>query len=330
MNYPFNTRDMNVYLQALPIRQHVRRVLTFGFLFLITGAQAFAQDSAAKSFMDDPINHPMMPLYLVATFLFVTLVLVVIVAIYMLRILNAFVEQAEKERAQKLGIPYVPGVSWWTKMWDELNAAVPISKEKDIDLGHEYDGIRELDNHLPPWWKGILYGSVIWAVIYMIVYHFSGSLPLSGAEYESELAEAAEEIRVYHASQPVAVIDENTLTYTNDAALLTNGKKVFLSNNCQSCHRDDGGGNAIGPNLADTFWIHGGSIKNIFTTIKGGVVEKGMPAWGKVMSPSDVRDVAFYVMSLQGTNPPNAKAAQGNPYTPAEVPADSTKGVSNP
>jgi cytochrome c oxidase cbb3-type subunit 3 len=103
---------------------------------------------------------------------------------------------------------------------------------------------------------------------------------------------------------------------------------VFTSNNCQQCHRTDGGGNAIGPNLTDAYWIHGGSIKNVFQTVKNGVVEKGMPAWGKVMSPTDVRDVTFYVMSLQGTDPPEAKKPQGNLYTPEPQtsPADSTGG----
>jgi cytochrome c oxidase cbb3-type subunit 3 len=109
----------------------------------------------------------------------------------------------------------------------------------------------------------------------------------------------------------VEAIDENTLTYSPDEVILTNGKKVFTANNCGSCHRNDGGGNAIGPNLTDAYWIHGGSIRNIFVTINKGVVEKGMPAWGKAMSPSDVRNVAFYIMSLQGTNPPNPKAPQG-------------------
>jgi len=310
-------------------RNPLRKAATMVFFILAAAAPAFAQETAAsKSFMDDPINHPMAPLYLVTALLFVTLILVITVAVFMLRILNTFVEQAEKERATKLGIAYVPRVSWWTKLWDELNASVPVSKEQDIDLGHEYDGIRELDNHLPPWWKGILYGSMIWAVIYMIVYHFLGSMPLSGAEYENELAVAAEQVRAYRATQPVAVIDENTLAYSSDAAILSNGKKVFISNNCQSCHRQDGGGNAIGPNLTDTYWIHGGAIKNLYLTIKNGVVEKGMPAWGKVMSPTDVRDVAFYVMSLQGSNPPDARAAQGALYMPEApaTPADSTMG----
>lgn len=320
------TTDMN---SRTDFRNMLRKTVLM-FLFVLSAvAPALAQEApATKSFMDDPINHPMAPLYLVTALLFITLILVIIVAIYMLRILNTFVEQAEKERAKKLGIAYVPSVSWWTKFWDEFNAAVPVAKEQDIDTGHEYDGIRELDNHLPPWWKGILYGTMIWGVIYMFVYHFLGSLPLSGAEYENELAVAAEQIRAYRATQPVAVIDENTLTYSSDAAILSNGQKVFISNNCQQCHRQDGGGNAIGPNLTDAAWIHGGSIKNIFQTIKNGVVEKGMPAWGKVMSPTDVRDVAFYVMSLQGTNPKDAKAPQGTVYTPEVpvAPADSTMG----
>lgn len=319
-----NAQDMNTRLVSHP---NLFKVTLSIILFVLIGFPVSAQD-APKSFMDDPVNHPMAPLYLVTGLLFVTLILVLVVAIYMLRILNLFVKQAEEERAKRLGIPYAPSVSWWSKMWDEFNASVPLSQEKDIDLGHEYDGIRELDNHLPPWWKGILYGSMIWAVIYLVVYHLMGSLPLSGDEYQNELATAAEQIRAHQASQPVAAIDENTLVYSADAAILANGKKVFVSNNCQQCHRADGGGNAIGPNLTDQYWIHGGTIKNLFQTINKGVVEKGMPAWGKVMSPSDVRDVAFYVMSLQGTNPPDAKKPQGNLVAPEATvaPADSTKG----
>lgn len=305
-----------------------RKVMTTLMLLFASVLSAVAQEAKTQSFMDDPVNHPMGPLYLITFLLFVTLILVIVVAVYMLRILNAFVEQAERERAIRKGVAYVPQVSWWSKLWDELNASVPVAKEQDIDLGHEYDGIRELDNHLPPWWKGILYGSIVWAAGYLMVYHFLGSMPLSGAEYERELAVAAEQVRAYRASQPVEAIDENNLTYSADGAILANGKSVFASNNCQQCHRSDGGGNAIGPNLTDPYWIHGGTIKNVFQTIKNGVVEKGMPAWGKVMSPTDVRDVAFYVMSLQGTNPKDPKKPQGNLYTPEAptAPADSTGG----
>ena len=96
-----------------------------------------------------------------------------------------------------------------------------------------------------------------------------------------------------------------------------------MNNNCGSCHRNDGGGNTIGPNLTDDYWIHGGEVKNVFATIKNGAVEKGMPAWGKSMKPEDVRDVTFFVMSLRGTNPENAKGPQGELFKPT-IPLDST------
>src|SRR5690606_8639059 len=104
------------------------------------------------------------------------------------------------------------------------------------------------------------------------------------------------------------------------------GKSIYMSNNCGGCHRNDGGGNTIGPNLADTYWLHGGEVKNVFVTIKNGVVEKGMPAWGKSMSAQDVRDVTFFVLSLQGTNPPDAKAPQGELFEQKfKAPADTLK-----
>jgi cytochrome c oxidase cbb3-type subunit 3 len=115
--------------------------------------------------------------------------------------------------------------------------------------------------------------------------------------------------------------------YSADAAILEKGKVVF-NNNCVACHRADGGGNTIGPNLTDEYWIHGGGIKNVFSTIKNGKVDKGMPEWGKAMSAQDVRDVAFFVMSLKGTNPANGKAPQGELYKPDEnvkVMSDSTQ-----
>ena len=299
---------------------------------IIFGVVPIAAAQDVKGFWADPINHPLSLFYLVIAIIGVTVGLVLVAAIYMLRVLNLFVTQAKKERAEKAGLVYRPESTWWEKAWDSFNASVPLDKEKDIDLGHEYDGIRELDNHLPPWWKGLFYGCVIWAFVYMVIYHYSSSLPLSAQEYENELATVAEELRVLRASQPVEVIDENTLTFTRDENLIANGKKVFMSNNCGSCHRNDGGGNAIGPNLTDPYWVHGGSLKEVFLTIKTGVIEKGMPAWGKVMSPSDVRDVAFFVMSLQGSNPVDSKKAEGKLVEPEPslIPADSVKSVMNP
>src|SRR6185295_11305460 len=132
---------------------------------------------------------------------------------------------------------------------------------------------------------------------YLIAYHVSNSLPLSREEYENEVAFATDVQQKFQASQPKANIDVATLEFTNDAVLIANGKILFTKTNCASCHRNDGGGNAVGPNITDDYWIHGGGIKNVFTTINNGAVEKGMPAWGKSMSATDMRNLAFYVMS---------------------------------
>ncbi len=303
-------------------------ILVMVFL-LLSSLRVWAQDTgpSAKTFWDDPINHPLFPVYLVTFFVFIVILLTLAVAIITLRVLNVFVEKSYEEKAVKLGIPYVAPQQWWTKFWQKANAMVPLEEEKNIELAHNYDGIRELDNHLPPWWKGLFYGTIGFAVVYMVVFHLFNSLPLSEQEYHNEVFLAEEQTRILKASQPVAVIDENSLSFTNDADIIAKGKSVFMSSNCQSCHRNDGGGNTIGPNLTDAYWLHGGEIKNIFSTIKNGVVEKAMPAWGKVMSQKDVRDVSFYVMSLQGTNPQNAKAPQGELFIPKPdtTAKDSTK-----
>jgi cytochrome c oxidase cbb3-type subunit 3 len=290
---------------------------------MMAGFETLAQSSETKSFWSDPINHPMMPLYSVTTFVFIVVVLILVVALYLLRILNLLVRQNEKARSEKLGITYAPTPSWWEKMWQSANDFVPLSQEKNIELNHSYDGIKELDNHLPPWWKWLFYGTIVWGAVYIVVYHVASTLPLSEQEYLTEIDNANEAAIKLRASQPQQVIDENALTFSNDAGIITKGKLVFTGNNCASCHRVDGGGNAIGPNLTDDYWIHGGNIKNIFGTIKNGVVEKGMPAWGKVMSPQDVRDVTFYVMSLNGTNPLNPKAPQGDLHK--AIKTDSTR-----
>jgi cytochrome c oxidase cbb3-type subunit 3 len=277
------------------------------------------------TFWSDPINSPMLPVYMVTTFLVIAIILTGLVMTYVLKVLRLFVRQEEMERAKKSGIRVEQKVSWWSKFWQRINAFVPVSQERDIDTGHEYDGIRELDNHLPPWWTGLFYATILWSVVYIVVYHVTDSFPLSQGEYAAELVEAAEQSRALLASQPPLVFDEATLDYSADEAILTNGKAVFSSSNCGSCHRNDGGGNGVGPNLTDEYWLHGGSVGNIFSTINKGVVDKGMPAWGKVMSPKDVRDVAFYIMSLQRNRPIDAKAPQGDLYKPGATTSDSLK-----
>jgi cytochrome c oxidase cbb3-type subunit 3 len=301
-------------------------------VLLISGvlppSSSFAQETVAteKSFLSDPFGHPMLPYFAVFALLFISIVLVAVVGLYVLKVLRILNEQAEKEKAQKLGNVYVPSPAWWATFTQKMNASVPVEQEKEIELHHTYDGIKELDNHLPPWWKWLFYGTIAWAVVYIIVFHFSSTLPLSLEEYHHEIAVAEEQAKQRKASQPAEeAIDEGKLEFTNDATIIEKGKGVFAANPCGSCHRNDGGGNTIGPNLTDEYWIHGGDIKSVFNTIKNGAVDKGMPAWGKAMSPQELRDLTFYVLSLQGTNPPNGKAPQGEPFKQTtSVKSDST------
>ena len=136
---------------------------------------------------------------------------------------------------------------------------------------------------------------------------------------------AEEKARKLRASQPQVAIDENALAFTNDAAIIEKGKSVFTEYNCGSCHRNDGGGNTIGPNLTDEYWLHGGDIKNVFNYDKKWCGGKRNACMGKVDEPEAVRDVTFFVMSLQGTNPQNAKAPQGEIYKETTEKSDSTK-----
>lgn len=305
----------------------MRKILLI-FFGLLLSQNSFAQEAApAKSFSGDLLNDPLMPLYAISAMVVIVMIIALVVASYLLRVLNILIDQNEKEKAAKAGVVYVKRATWWDELTQKLNASVPVAQEKDIDMGHSFDGIRELDNHLPPWWKWLFYATIAWSVVYLVLYHVTESMPLSESEYQQEIVLAEEQAAKLRASQPGEVIDENTLTYTADAAIIEKGKAVFAANNCGTCHRNDGGGNSIGPNITDQYWIHGGGIKNVFLTIKNGAVEKGMPAWGKAMSIQSVRDVTFYVMSLGGTNPADAKAPQGELYKAEEpkIVADSTK-----
>lgn len=299
----------------------MKKIFTLLLSFFVFGI-ANAQDVAAptKSFWNDPFADPMFPFYIVIGFIFIVALLVIIVAAYMIKILNMFVQKAAEEKATKEGKVYVPEPSWWSRFDREvLTGAVPIEKENTIVLDHNYDGIRELDNHLPPWWKALFYGCIIWGIGYLIVYHVGGWMPLQEEEYQNEVAAAEIQIAKFKATQPAEeAVDMAALVYTEDSNIIAAGKKVY-DGQCASCHLADGGG-MIGPNLVDEFWLHGGGIQDIYHTIEVGVPEKGMISWKGVLSPEQIKDVAFYIMSIGGTTPANPKAPQGEKYVPAAPP----------
>jgi cytochrome c oxidase cbb3-type subunit 3 len=282
-------------------------------------AQAAAEAPAA-SIWDDP----MLTFYVAIGFIFVVVLLVLLVAVYMLQVIKVMTRQAAQEKAKQLGIEYKEDPSIWSKLWSESNDFVPLEKEADIMLDHNYDGIRELDNHLPPWWKWLFYLSIVFAGVYLLFYHVTDTLPLPLQEYENEISLAQEQAKKLQASSPVAAIDETNVKIVSDALAIADGKQTYL-NNCASCHRKDGGGD-IGPNLTDENWIHGGSVQDVFKVIRHGVQGTNMIAWDGFISPEKMQNVANYVLTLKGTNPENPKAPQGEIYKPAEeVKADSVK-----
>lgn len=188
-----------------------------------------------------------------------------------------------------------------------FNRGVPIEKEKDIMLDHDFDGIKELNNSIPPWFNILFYGTIVFAAVYMLNYHVFGSGDVMVDEYLQEIKIANEKRE--ELIRTGAFINENNVTVLTDAADLEKGKQLY-NVNCTPCHGPDGGG-TVGPNLTDKYWIHGGGIKNVFKTITEGVPAKGMIAWKTLLTPKQIQQVASYVLSLQGTNPPSGKPHEG-------------------
>lgn len=213
------------------------------------------------------------------------------------------------------------------RLFDNLNASVAIEKEADILLDHNYDGIRELDNQLPPWWKYSFYVSIVWAVVYLAYYHI-GNGASSKQEYESEVQLAQLQVEEYNRINALSV-DENSVTLANDAGILE-GADIFKTN-CAACHGGAAEGNTVGPNLTDKYWLHGGSLSDVFKSVKYGWPSKGMKSWQADLSPVQIKNVVSYIHTLQGTNPLNAKEPQGDEYNANATPPlanDSTATVS--
>ncbi len=274
-------------------------------VFVIFAIVSFLGLAKAIASYENPFNLYENPLVWI-------LIIVFAIAIILKEIVNVTaINKATALQMEKDGIdPSTVDENAWInnliKKWTKTKA---IESEEEIVLDHNYDGIRELDNVLPPWWVYMFYATIIFGVIYLVRFEvLDGDNQI--VEYEKEVAQARIEIAKYKKSTP-NVFDESKITLLTDEASLNRGKAVFEMN-CVACHMADGGG-GIGPNLTDKNWILGGGIKNVFNTItKGGRDGKGMVAWGKTIKPNDRVKVASYVLSLQGTTPANPKAPQGD------------------
>lgn len=226
--------------------------------------------------------------------------------------------------------------SWLKRFEHSLTDAVPVELEHEVMTEHEYDGIKELDNKLPPWWLYMFYGTIFFGLVYLYHFHIAeipglGNLVLLGQvesgsqldQYNMAMDEAAK-AKADYLAKAANLVDENSVVATTDMAELEKGREVY-KNFCVACH-GGGGEGGVGPNLTDEFWLHGGGVKNIFKTIKYGVPAKGMIAWESQLNPAQMQQVSSYILTLAGTNPPNGKAPQGDVWSEsgATTPSDST------
>ncbi|MCC6412444.1 MAG: c-type cytochrome [Saprospiraceae bacterium] len=273
------------------------------------GQTAGAADAAAPVGADKLTNILTYVLAIAGSLLFIAAM------VYVIKVNQFLYKRVIELQARESGLelPHaevVPqGESFWTRMrrqyWED---AVPREREHEIMSHHAYDGIRELDNRLPPWWVNMFYLTIVFAIAYMVYYHWGGDGPSQIEEYEKDMEQAKKEMAVALAGQANAV-DESNVTALTDASALGEGELIF-KNSCAACHAPDGGG-TVGPNFTDEYWIHGGGIKNIFKTVKYGVPEKGMIAWASQLNPSDMQKVSSYILTLQGTKPAAPKEPQG-------------------
>lgn len=246
-----------------------------------------------------------------------TIILELFVIMVLMLLTNILIKAIAGKEEHLVVKPKVAKVNFW----DKINAAVEIEKEKDIMLDHDYDGIKELDNSLPPWWKYGFYLTIVIGVIYFWHYEI-GNGPTQEDEFIAEVKQGEEEVAAYLAKSANNV-DENSVVML-DGIGITEGQNLFAKN-CIACHGPDGGGNAVGPNLTDEYWLHKGSLKDIFKSIKYGWPDKGMKSWKDDFSPKQIAQLASYIKSIQGITPTAPKEPQGELYIEATTQTDSTE-----
>ena len=276
------------------------------FAIVLGGLEFFIDSGDRPAF----IKFPMVAVFL-GIFLFLLVAIEIVVSAVdnvTYHLLND-VQKKQLEEAQTVSFAD-------SKFMKMLTRSKAIEEEADVLLDHDYDGIKELDNVLPPWWVGLFYACIIFAIIYLIRFHVIGDYT-QDEEFIAEMEQSDKQVQEYLKNAP-DLMNAEKATLLTEATDLAEGKAIFTAN-CVACHKADGGG-AIGPNLTDKFWILGGGIKNVFTTIsEGGRSGKGMVPWKESLKPTEIQKVASYVLSLQGTNPADGKPAEGDEWVEDEV-----------
>jgi cytochrome c oxidase cbb3-type subunit 3 len=312
--------------KAVEFSKSGNKVLMIGFIVM---GSLFANTASAQSAFTDTLQKtPSINYYggLSAT-TFWTLSTVLSLELFVVFILVLFIRGIWRSMYPALVVEYEKTVSqvWIIRTWNDLDKkfftkAAPLEKEADMLLDHDYDGIKELDNALPPWWKYGFYITIFIAVLYLLKYEIWHNGPNPTEEYNSEMTYAKAQVDEYLASMKNNV-DEKSVTMS-DAAGIAAGQVTF-SKTCVPCHGAKGEG-GVGPNLTDDYWLHGGGVADLFKTIKYGYPDKGMQAWQSTYSPIQMQELASYIKTLNGTNPPNAKAPQGDLFNEGVAGKDST------
>lgn len=266
--------------------------------------------AAMEYFIDSGDKPAFIEFPMVSLFLGVFLFLLIAIEIVVIAVDNVTYHLLSAEQKQQLkeaqALPFTES-KFYQGIVAKMTRSKSIEQEEDVMLEHDYDGIKELDNVLPPWWVYLFYGCVIFAVVYFIRFQIYGDYT-QAEEFEAEMAQADIDIKEYLKTAP-DLMDKESVTLLTDATSLAEGKAIFTTN-CVACHRADAGG-AIGPNLTDEYWILGGGIKNVFNTlVEGGRSGKGMISWKDQLKPTEMQKVASYVLSLQGSNPKEPKPTE--------------------
>jgi cytochrome c oxidase cbb3-type subunit 3 len=282
---------------------------------LLASQSLMAQDStnaAAKSTIANYGGLSSTTFYLLVTVFMTELIIILFLAFFIRRFSSELLPQKRKAPLKERKFK-----NWWSRIDKKLlTKAIPVEQEADVMLDHDYDGIKELDNPLPPWWKYGFYITIGVAVVYLLNFHVFGFGKNPTQEYNAEMEKASIEKEIYDANNKDK-IDENNVPMA-DAAGLAQAKVIFETK-CFVCHGKLGEG-GVGPNLTDNYWLHKGSLNDIYKSIDYGYPDKGMQSWATVYSPKVISYLASYIKTLHGTNPPNAKAPQGDLYVDSSAP----------
>jgi cytochrome c oxidase cbb3-type subunit 3 len=294
---------MDIYRERVK-QERSKTVLTIALLLagMLSANTVLAQDTAAavKTVAPNIITGLSDTSFYLLTAVISLEILIIMCLLYALRVLLGI------EKKKKAAVAGKPAVHWFERL--NKTKTLDATSEMEEDMGHDYDGIRELNNPTPPWWRWSFYFSIVFALVYVWRFQISHAAPSQLEELAIAEAEAAE-AKAEYLKNAANNIDENTVTLLTSPEDIASGQKLF-SSSCAPCHGPQGQG-VVGPDLTDDYWLHGGQVKAIFSTIKYGVPEKGMKSWKDDFSPKQLAQLTSFIKSIRGSNPPNPKEHQG-------------------